>query len=349
MNPINTSRESIFSSSIRSFCNAFFCVLGILICSLVVIFVVTLGLGTASSAKTSFTIQPDAEGKRTTLTSSHPVILKISINGIIGTGQLITSAIESTLLDSREGLLKNDRVKAIFLHVDTPGGTVTDSNGIYEALIAYKNKYHVPIFAFVDGTCASGGMYITSAADRIYASSVSVIGSVGVILGPVFNFYDLMDTWGIKTKTISKGKDKTMLNPFTNWQPGEDDSLYKMTDYLYEHFVNLVTAARTNLNKDKLINEYGAQVYAAPLAEELGFIDTANANYSLALKDLTTAAGLKENEAYQVVELKLNKSFLAELIDTNSRLCSSNILEKIFKSNPLNELSDPFLYLYRPY
>ncbi|MEI8301422.1 MAG: hypothetical protein WCG10_07455, partial [Chlamydiota bacterium] len=103
------------------------------------------------------------------------------------------------------------------------------------------------------------------------------------------------------------------------------------------------------LNKDKLINEYGAQVYAAPLAQELGFIDKANASYSQTLKELTVAAGLKENESYQVVELKLNKSFLAQLIETNSRLFSSNALEKIFKSNPLNELSDPFLYLYRPY
>jgi ClpP class serine protease len=158
-----------------------------------------------------------------------------------------------------------------------------------------------------------------------------------------------MDSWGIKTKTISKGKDKTMLNPFTQWKPGEDDSLYKMTDYLYEHFVTLVTSARTNLNKDKLINEYGAQVYAAPLAEELGFIDKANANYSQTLKELIKAAGLKENDAYQVVELKLNKSFLSELIETNSRLFASNTLDKILKSNPLNELSDPLLYLYRPY
>ncbi|MEI8301245.1 MAG: S49 family peptidase, partial [Chlamydiota bacterium] len=239
MNPINNPKESIFSSSIRSFCNAFFCVLGIILCFYVIGFIMQLGVGSDSS-KTSFVIQPDADGKRTSLQASSPIILKITIDGIIGTGELITSAIETTLLDSREDRLKNNRVKAIFLHVDTPGGTVTDSNGIYEALMAYKTKYNIPIFAFVDGTCASGGMYITSAADRIYASSVSVVGSVGVILGPVFNFYDLMDNWGIKSKTISKGKDKTMLNPFTKWQPGEDDSLYKMTDYLYEHFISIV-------------------------------------------------------------------------------------------------------------
>ena len=67
-----------------------------------------------------------------------------------------------------------------------PGGAADDSVGIYRALCEYKKKYNVPIYAFVDGLCASGGMYIACAADKIYATPSSVIGSVGVIMGPLF-------------------------------------------------------------------------------------------------------------------------------------------------------------------
>ena len=287
MDSINISRESIFISAIRAFCNAFFTILGIVICFLLIGIIVGFAMNSSSSSeKTSFLIQPDANGNRTPLSISSPAILKINLEGIVGTGKLITPSIESILLDSREGILKNNRVKGLLLCINTPGGSVTDANGIYEVLKAYKERYKVPIFAYVDGTCASGGVYISSAADKVYASSVSIIGSVGVILGPIFNFYELMEKWGIKATTISTGVDKNILNPFAPLKPGEDASLYKISEYLYNQFVDIVVAARPRLEKDKLINVYGAQVYVSHIAEQLGFIDVANSNYEQTVKDL---------------------------------------------------------------
>ena len=278
-----------------------------------------------------------------------PVILKLNINGIIGTGKLTSKSIQNKLLDSREGVFKEGRVKGILLHFDTPGGGVTESNGIYEMLNAYKEKYKIPVYGYVDGMCASGGMYIASSADRVYASQVSIIGSVGVILGPVFNFYDLMEKWGVKAKTIAKGKDKAMLNPFTQWKEGEDDSLIRVTDYLYKHFVDLVAKARPNLNKAKLIDEYGAQVYVAPEAAKLGFIDDGHASYEVALADLAVAAGLKENEKYQVVELKTPKPVILEFLEGRSPNSILKGVKSFFGAQEaLDDLSDPFLYLYQP-
>jgi len=350
MNPIQVSRESIFISAIRSFCNTFFAILGVLASVLIIGFIVSFGMRSSSdTGKTSFAIQPDAQGSRTPLPMTTPALLKITLNGILGTGSLTTSSIENLLMDSREGLLKNSRVKGVLLCMNTPGGTVTDSNGIYEALQTYKERYKVPIFAYIDGTCASGGMYITSAADKVYASSISIVGSIGVILGPIFNFYGLMEKWGVQATTISKGKNKAMLNPFAPLQEHDDASLQTISEYLYDHFVNLVVKARTRLDREQLVDVYGAQVYAAPEAEKIGFIDNTGASYSQTVAALAAAAGIQEGEPYQVIECKIHRPFLSDLVDSSALFSP---IAKLFKMLPLKKesshLQDPFLYLYHP-
>src|SRR5579872_4778385 len=160
------ARESIFISSLRSFCKTFFGFLGILIA----LFLFSILYGSFSSSplveeKTTLQLLTDANGKRDLSASSAPAILEIPIHGFIGDPQHVHSeSFNDILTDSRTGLLSHDRVKGILLNFNTPGGTVLDSDNIYRMLKAYKEKYHVPIFAYVDGLCASGGMYIASAA-----------------------------------------------------------------------------------------------------------------------------------------------------------------------------------------
>ncbi|MFI5264393.1 MAG: S49 family peptidase, partial [Candidatus Kapaibacterium sp.] len=91
-------------------------------------------------------------------------------------------------VESQEGDFKNNRVKGILLYMDTPGGYSTDSDTIYRLLMEYKKQYKVPIYAYVDGLCASGGMYIAITADKIMASDTSLIGSIGVIAPTFMNF-----------------------------------------------------------------------------------------------------------------------------------------------------------------
>ncbi len=345
---MNISRESIFLSSLRSFCMSFFAVLGIAICGFLIVFFVTLFKGSSSNttSSTKLILASDAEGKKAMLPLHSPVILKINIEGLIGDRKNTSETVRTLLQDSREHFLKNGRVKGILLNVNTPGGCPTDSNGIYEALLEYRKRYNIPVFAFVDGTCASGGMYVTSAAEKIYATNVSIIGSVGVMLGPAFNFVDLLNQYGVQVKTITKGIDKGILQPFTNWDQINNASLENITSYLYTHFVDIVTKARPKLDKDLLINEYGAQVYAAPVAEKLGYIDDGNSSYSQALKELVKAAGIQPEEKYQVVEIRTHTSILKELIENKSSLPSS-FLSRLFNLTTTNLNKHPFLYLYR--
>jgi signal peptide peptidase SppA len=246
-------------------------------------------------------------------------------------------------------MFSGNRVKAILLNINTPGGTVDDADGIYWALMAYKQKYQVPVYAWVAGMCASGGMYIASAADRIFASSSSIIGSVGVILGPAFNYSGLMERYGVQAKTITQGKDKDMLSSFRPWVPGEDVCLQIITADLYHQFVDIVTSGRPNLDKDKLITEYGAQVYVSKKAEELGYIDVANADYSTAVAELAKAAEFSADHPYQVMTIEPHRAFLADLTQSKSSLLSGKVTHHFQINASLNsEMSGRFLYLYQP-
>jgi protease-4 len=298
--------------------------------------------------KSEMTLAPDANGSTSMLPESAPVILKLNIQGIIGLNSLTADQFRTLLYDSRDSIGQN-RIQAIFLSIDTPGGSAIDSEGIYQALMEYKQKYHTPIFAFVEGLCASGGMYVACAADKIYATSGSIIGSVGVILGrSFFNFYDLMTTLGIKSLTISQGKDKDMLNPYRPWKEGEDCSLINLTKESYDQFVTIVANSRPNMDKNKLVDVYGAQVYLAPTAQELGYIDVANSSYSQAMQDLVSAASIGTKN-YQVIELSRPRSLVSFLTQNSFDLLSGKMRHEM-ELGPAakSEFHGKLLYLYQP-
>jgi signal peptide peptidase SppA len=344
------TRESILVSAVRALCKAFSAIVGILIGMILIFFVLMMfSSPDIYPSKSSLVISPDANGNRDLLPHTAPVLLKLEIIGIIGQGDLVADKVQNSLLDSREGMLATDRVKGILLHINTPGGTVDDADAIYRALLNYKKKYQVPIFAYVDGLCASGGMYIASAADKIFASPSSVIGSIGVILGPTFNFSGLMDKYGVQSLTITQGKDKDMLNPFRPWQPGEDSSLRNITADLYERFVSIVTTARPNLDRDKLIGEYGAQVFIAKQAQMFGYIDEDDSDYSATIAALAKESKIPENQIYQVMTIEPAHAFLADLTQGKLSLLTGKITHHFQMNSFMNsELGGRFLYMYIP-
>jgi protease-4 len=345
------AKESIFKAALRSCLKSFGVVIGLFLGFWVIMMGVMVL--TASSeylpSKSEVTLMPDAEGNREMLPENDPAILRIDIAGVIGVGELTGEAIKNLLLDSRESPFGNNRLKGILLYIDTPGGTATDSDNIYRVLLAYKQKYQIPIYAYVDGMCASGGMYIASAADKVYASPSSVIGSVGVVLGPTFNFSQLMEKVGVQSLTLTEGKDKDFLNPFRPWKSDEAAPVKPIVASLYHQFVDIVTAARPRLDKQKLIEVYGAHIFISGTAAELGYIDVADSNYDTALIDLKNQAGIGEKQPYQVIKLSRSRPFLSELTGSGMSLLKGQITHTISLSPEYSpELSGKFLYLYSP-
>lgn len=345
---MNQSRESILSASIRAFFVALFALVGLGVALVVLTLILSLVIGESEITQTyTVKVLPDAEGKREALGWKIPVILQLNIHGVIGTDDLTTAKVYNRLVESREGDLKKDRVKAVLVSINSPGGTVSDADGIYRAINDYKEKYKVPVVAYIDGLGASGGIYVAAAADKIVASDVSIVGSVGVISPPFFNVTDLMEKIGVEALTIFGGKGKDELNPFRPWTKDEGDAIHAIISYYYQFFVDLLTKARPQLNREKLVADYGAKVFPAVEAQEMGFIDSANYSREDAIKLLLAQAKL-DGQDYRVVELE-GKSWASELFQSRSPLLTGKIQHQLM----LGEKFDPnligkFLYLYRP-
>ena len=341
-------RESIARSAFRSFCRMLAGLVGLLIGLIIIGAVVTvLSRPQSIAEKTQMVISPDANGSRALLPRSTPAILKINIHGFIGSKDLNIKTMQSQLFDSREGALKQDRVKGVLLHISSPGGTAFDGEQIYEAIKHYKEKYQVPVYAYVNGLCASAAYFIACSADKIYSPPVGLIGSIGVRLGPNFNVAKLMERHGIKEMTITEGKHKDILSPFREWKPDEAQSLIDIAASDYALFVDRVTTARPRLDKEKLIHVYGAQIFDPDRAEEYGYIDRSNSSYRETLTDLVNAAKI-EGE-YQVVELKVTRPVFSEFMEGKSPMITGKIEHELSFPSALNpELSGRSLYLYSP-
>lgn len=342
-------KESIYYSALRAFFVTLLAVFGFFAAILLVILgLAAISFTTSTEPSSAFTLEvlPDANDKRQSF-SSEQVILRINIDGVIGLKTLDQENIRDLLVESREGVLKDNLVKGILLYMQTPGGTVIDADGIYRAIKAYKDKYKIPVYAYVDGMCASGGMYVAAAADKILASDVSIIGSIGVIAPSMLNLSQLLEKIGVQSLTLFAGKGKDNLNPLRPWKPGEDANFKELIDYYYQDFVDIVTSNRPQLDKSKLIQDYGAKIFSAVKAKELGFIDASGISLNEAIKQLATKIGF-EDENYRVVQLT-KQTWLNELFNANLSLLQGTVKHQLEVPPELDPgLLSQFQYMYRP-
>lgn len=337
--------ESVFMSSLRAFFVTLFGVFGIAAaCVAVGLVYLLVSAGVKEESLPSHVkVLADAQGSRTKLSSSRPVLLQISLNGEIGKEKLTGKQIDELLLDSREDALAG-RVKGILLVLNSPGGGVNDSDIIYRLLKEYKENYHVPIFAFVDGMCASGGYYIACAADKIYASDVSMIGSIGVLSWPPFmNLVDALGKVGVNALTLSAGEGKDEMNPFRSWKPDEQKRYQSLINYYYNRFVEIVALDRS-IPKETVVEQWGAKVFPAPEAVSLGLINVSGASRGQVLTALAEAAGIEGK--YQVVGFESEtwwKKWMKE--EPASPLITGKLTHDL--GLPIHN-GNPFSYIFRP-
>lgn len=338
--------ESVFLSGIRAFLVGLFGLLGVFVAIFIAIMTISgiISITEDETLPSKVKILPDAHGNRKKLSMSTPILLQIEITGTIGKEKLTADKIEEILLDSRDDGFKDDRVRGILLMINSPGGAATDSDMIYRYIKAYKETYKVPVYAYIDGICASGGYYIACAADKVYASDVSLVGSIGVLSWPPFlNFSDTLKKLGIDTLTLSAGKGKDELNPFRPWEKGEQDHYQSIINYFYQQFVGIVSSSRS-LPKEDVVKILGAEVFPAPNAQKLGLIDQGNASRSEAVSALAKAAGVEDK--YQVVGFEAKSWWKKALKEQpQSPLFTGRITHEL--SLP-GQMGHPVQYLYSP-
>lgn len=340
--------ESLLKSALEALFKTAFRIFGIVLGLIPILIVVGLIVSREDDRPAKLYnefIEPTHTGRRALLSHTKKTILQISIEGTIGLQGLTKQRIEEMLVEASEGDLEKEGISGILLLINTPGGTVVDSDGIYRAIRSYKEEHGIPVFAFVDGLCASGGMYIASAADQVFASDVSIVGSIGVILSPFFNVSEPMEKLGIKSKTLYKGSGKDAMSMTRPWGENEDENIKMVVDHTYDLFVNLVSESR-GIPQETVVNKLGAHVFPAAVAKELHLIDETAATRNNTLFALVQMAGI-DPDNYQVVSLQKENLF-KNLLSANSPLFTGKIEHEMQLNGLPNQLQGKLLYLYQP-
>ena len=196
----------------------------------------------------------------------EPNLMQIYLTGPIMESDMVLEEIEKA---------QKSHVKGVLFVVDSPGGSVSPSIEIAEALKRLKEKK--PVIAYAAGTMASGSYYASIYCDKIVANRGAMIGSIGVIMQGV-NLSEVMQKVGVQEQTISKGTYKQMGTMTRAWNDAEKAELDRLIGDTYTMFVSDVAQARgLDINNSKDFAD--AHVFSAKRAKEVGLIDTLGTLY----------------------------------------------------------------------
>src|SRR6185437_5209957 len=166
-----------------------------------------------------------AEG---TSSFGEPSIGVVDITGVIVDADKINKQLE------RFG--KDDGIKAIVLHIDSPGGGAAASQEVYHEVLRVRKDLHKRVVASVESVGASGAYYIASGCDRIYANPASVVGSIGVIMEWT-NYGDLLKWAKLKNVNLHDGELKDAGDPTRDMTPKEQAYFQGLIDTMYGQFI----------------------------------------------------------------------------------------------------------------
>jgi signal peptide peptidase SppA len=202
------------------------------------------------------------------------VVAVVKLHGVItpspsplARGAINLASVESALTRAFD----HDRLKAVALLINSPGGAPTQSGLVAERIRQLADKKKVPVLAFAEDVAASGGYWLACAADEIFAHRTSMVGSIGVISGG-FGFTGLLERFGIERRLHTAGANKSRLDPFSPEKPEDVEWLKKMHSQLHELFVEWVKERRG----DRLATTeelFTGDVWLGNKAVELGLID----------------------------------------------------------------------------
>jgi protease-4 len=243
------------------------------------------------------------------------------VNGIITghaadqAGNNIVDVIQAQLDRAKD----DDRVKAVILKVDSPGGEVMASDEINKAISDFQEKANKPVICSMGSLAASGGYYISAPCRWIVANDLTITASIGVIM-ETLNIRNLMDKVGVEPNVYKSGKFKDMLSGMrsTNEIPPEEHAMVqKLIDDTYQKFKGVVAdgrAAAHKLNKTEgrpLASNWAdfadGRVLSGTDALKYGFVDQLG-DFNDAVKTAKKIAGISSanlveyRESYDISE-----------------------------------------------
>ncbi len=194
----------------------------------------------------------------------------------------------TTVVKALRSAADNDRVKAIVLRVNSPGGPAVASDLMWNAV----QQIEKPVVASMGDVAASGGYYISMGCDHIFAEPTTVTGSIGVVGGKMA-IGGLLEKIGVTTDLISRGKNSGLFSPNAKFTDSEREVLQSLMDDTYDQFTAKAAAGR-GLTQDRIKELGGGRVYTGRQAERLELIDELG-DLRAAVDKAKALAGLDED------------------------------------------------------
>jgi protease-4 len=267
--------------------------------------------GLSHGRRITRTVGPKLDEVLTEDNDANAKIAVVEINGIITSsrtqgGFSMVDLIKAQLKRAEE----DDRIKAVILKVDSPGGEVLASDEIYRAITDFQDKPgSKPVVASMGNLAASGGYYVSAPCRWIVANELTITGSIGVIMHS-WNYRGLMNKVGLRPQTYKSGKFKDMLSGERDPEeipPEEREMVQKLIDDTYGKFKAVVAEGRKTAHdknkSNKDANDQGrplaadwtdyadGRVLSGKDAVQLGFVDQVG-NFEDAVKRAEKIAGI---------------------------------------------------------
>ncbi|MCW5777169.1 MAG: S49 family peptidase [Phycisphaeraceae bacterium] len=251
-----------------------------------------------------FTQQPDHS-------ATMPSIAVVYIDGAIVDGDssqggfLGESSVGSrTIRNALDDILHDDLILGVVVRIDSPGGSATASEVIWQGL--RRVAAEKPVWVSVGSMAASGGYYIAVGGDRIYMNPSSIVGSIGVVGGKI-SMGPLYDRLKVRVTTRTRGPAGDMFSSTEPWSPAQVEQVRTKMKQTYDLFTRRVVAGRPGIDLSKTAEGRlftAERAIALGMADEIGGLDAC-------IEALAAELGLDE---YDVLEFPGPKS-IAELLE----------------------------------
>ena len=164
---------------------------------------------------------------------------------------------------------EDDKIKAIILRIDSPGGSALVSDAIYREII--KTKEIKPVYASMSDVAASGGYYMSIGADTILAHPSTLTGSIGVVTA-IPNFERLLGKLYLTVDTVSSNPSALTLNPAMPFSENDKEIIFKFAENIYRSFLEKVAKSR-NMPVEKIRELAKGRIWTGQDAMEIGLVD----------------------------------------------------------------------------
>ena len=165
----------------------------------------------------------------------------VELQGIIADDE---TASADNIISALRSAFEDAKTKGIILRINSPGGTPVQAGYIYDEIVRLRGQYpETPLYAVVSDMAASGGYYVASAADEIYASKSSIVGSIGVRMDS-FGVVEAMKKLGIESRLLTAGENKALMDPFSPVDEDARKHLQSMIDEIHQQFIDAVKEGR---------------------------------------------------------------------------------------------------------